>query len=57
MAGETHGKCFIVLLHDFELNMSIAAPGFNPRLPGLKINFIAKGLGAAMWFFIFYRMR
>ncbi|KAG5729605.1 hypothetical protein E4T56_gene14261, partial [Termitomyces sp. T112] len=33
------------------------APGFHPHLPGFKATFLAKGLGAAMWFFIFYRAR
>ncbi|KAF9526602.1 hypothetical protein CPB83DRAFT_857467 [Crepidotus variabilis] len=33
------------------------APGFHPHLPGAGTNFIAKALGASMWFFIFYRMR
>jgi hypothetical protein len=33
------------------------APGFNPHLPGFKYNFLAKALGASMWFFIFYRAR
>ncbi|KAG6813549.1 hypothetical protein H0H92_009941 [Tricholoma furcatifolium] len=33
------------------------APGFNPHLPGFKYSFLAKGLGATMWFFIFYRAR
>ncbi|KAK0195447.1 hypothetical protein F5146DRAFT_287742 [Armillaria mellea] len=31
--------------------------GFNPHLPGFKHNFLAKALGATMWFFIFYRAR
>ncbi|TFK44844.1 hypothetical protein BDQ12DRAFT_730858 [Crucibulum laeve] len=33
------------------------SPGFHPHLPGFRYNFLAKGLGAAMWFFIFYRAR
>ena len=32
-----------------------SSSGLNPRLP--IHNFIAKGVGAMMWFFIFYRMR
>ncbi|KAF8236520.1 hypothetical protein L208DRAFT_1390624 [Tricholoma matsutake] len=31
--------------------------GFNPHLPGSKYTFLAKALGASMWFFIFYRAR
>jgi len=31
--------------------------GFNPHLPGTKYQFLAKALGATMWFFIFYRAR
>ncbi|TFK73953.1 hypothetical protein BDN72DRAFT_893420 [Pluteus cervinus] len=34
-----------------------SAPGFNPHLPGFKHTFLAKALGASMWFFIFYRLR
>ncbi|KAH7874667.1 uncharacterized protein C8R40DRAFT_1107472 [Lentinula edodes] len=34
-----------------------ASGGFNPHLPGFRYNFLAKGLGATMWFFIFYRFR
>ncbi|KAF8201000.1 hypothetical protein BJ912DRAFT_843582 [Pholiota molesta] len=33
------------------------APGFHPHLPGAGYNFLAKALGASMWFFIFYRAR
>ncbi|KDR75753.1 hypothetical protein GALMADRAFT_248425 [Galerina marginata CBS 339.88] len=33
------------------------APGFHPHLPGVGYNFLAKALGASMWFFIFYRAR
>ncbi|KAF9653913.1 hypothetical protein BDM02DRAFT_3068958, partial [Thelephora ganbajun] len=32
-------------------------PGFHPHLPGFKHQFLAKALGATMWFFIFYRAR
>jgi hypothetical protein len=32
-------------------------PGFHPHLPGFKHQFLAKTLGATMWFFIFYRAR
>jgi len=32
-------------------------PGFHPHLPGFKYKFLAKALGATMWFFIFYRAR
>lgn len=32
-------------------------PGFHPHLPGRGYNFMAKALGASMWFFIFYRAR
>ncbi|KAF9012456.1 hypothetical protein BDQ17DRAFT_1271603 [Cyathus striatus] len=31
--------------------------GFHPHLPGAKHTFLAKALGATMWFFIFYRAR
>jgi len=31
--------------------------GFHPHLPGFKHKFLAKALGATMWFFIFYRAR
>jgi hypothetical protein len=31
--------------------------GFHPHLPGFKHKFLAKALGASMWFFIFYRAR
>ncbi|KAJ8588496.1 hypothetical protein M405DRAFT_250264 [Rhizopogon salebrosus TDB-379] len=31
--------------------------GFNPHLPGFRYQFLAKTLGATMWFFIFYRAR
>ncbi|EJD03093.1 uncharacterized protein FOMMEDRAFT_86278, partial [Fomitiporia mediterranea MF3/22] len=31
--------------------------GFHPHLPGLGYQLLAKGLGASMWFFIFYRAR
>ncbi|ETW80631.1 hypothetical protein HETIRDRAFT_45277, partial [Heterobasidion irregulare TC 32-1] len=34
-----------------------AGPGFHPHLPGFKHKFLAKALGASMWFFIFYRAR
>ncbi|KAF9451978.1 hypothetical protein P691DRAFT_772712 [Macrolepiota fuliginosa MF-IS2] len=33
------------------------SPGFHPHLPGFRYQFLSKGLGAAMWFFIFYRAR
>ena len=55
MAGGAHGKG--VCSFSQEIIWTFTAPGFNPRLPGAKINFLAKGLGAMMWFFIFYRMR
>ncbi|TFY61385.1 hypothetical protein EVG20_g7078 [Dentipellis fragilis] len=32
-------------------------PGFHPHLPGFRHQFLAKALGASMWFFIFYRAR
>ncbi|KAF8345958.1 hypothetical protein F5887DRAFT_964276 [Amanita rubescens] len=32
-------------------------PGFHPHLPPFKYTFMAKALGASMWFFIFYRAR
>lgn len=32
-------------------------PGFHPHLPGFRHQFLAKALGATMWFFIFYRAR
>lgn len=31
--------------------------GFHPHLPSLFHRTLAKGLGAGMWFFIFYRAR
>ncbi|KAF8622645.1 hypothetical protein AX15_006757 [Amanita polypyramis BW_CC] len=31
--------------------------GFHPHLPSAKYTFMAKALGASMWFFIFYRAR
>ena len=31
--------------------------GFHPHLPSFMHRFLAKGLGAGMWFFIFYRAR
>ncbi|KAI0063574.1 hypothetical protein BV25DRAFT_1915075 [Artomyces pyxidatus] len=31
--------------------------GFHPHLPGFRHQFLAKALGATMWFFIFYRAR
>ncbi|KAJ3549353.1 hypothetical protein NMY22_g909 [Coprinellus aureogranulatus] len=34
-----------------------AGPGFHPHLPPARYTFMAKALGASMWFFIFYRMR
>ncbi|KAJ7217912.1 hypothetical protein GGX14DRAFT_356977, partial [Mycena pura] len=33
------------------------ASGFNPHLPGRGYSLLAKGIGATMWFFIFYRLR
>ncbi|KAF7361776.1 hypothetical protein MVEN_00521800 [Mycena venus] len=30
---------------------------FHPHLPGRGYTFLAKGVGAMMWFFIFYRLR
>ncbi|KAF6760126.1 hypothetical protein DFP72DRAFT_883292 [Ephemerocybe angulata] len=36
---------------------NLGSNGFNPHLPGARYNFLAKALGASMWFFIFYRMR
>ncbi|EJD42745.1 hypothetical protein AURDEDRAFT_168268 [Auricularia subglabra TFB-10046 SS5] len=32
-------------------------PGFHPHLPGPAYRWGGKALGAAMWFFIFYRIR
>nr|GAT56269.1 predicted protein [Mycena chlorophos] len=32
-------------------------PGFHPHLPGRGYTLLAKGIGATMWFFIFYRLR
>ncbi|KAJ7594339.1 hypothetical protein C8J56DRAFT_778682, partial [Mycena floridula] len=32
-------------------------PGFTPHLPPFRYTFMAKALGATMWFFIFYRVR
>ncbi|KIO28089.1 hypothetical protein M407DRAFT_40023, partial [Tulasnella calospora MUT 4182] len=32
-------------------------PGFHPHGPSRFHSFLAKGLGATMWFFIFYRAR
>jgi hypothetical protein len=31
--------------------------GFHPHPPSFMHRFLAKGLGAGMWFFIFYRAR
>jgi hypothetical protein len=31
--------------------------GFHPHLPGFRHRFLAKALGATMWFFIFYQVR
>ncbi|KAF9517169.1 hypothetical protein BS47DRAFT_1291149, partial [Hydnum rufescens UP504] len=31
--------------------------GFHPHLPSFGHRFLAKGLGATMWFFIFYRAK
>jgi hypothetical protein len=31
--------------------------GFHPHLPPVRYNFLAKFVGASMWFFIFYRAR
>ncbi|KAJ7287787.1 hypothetical protein C8J57DRAFT_1284930, partial [Mycena rebaudengoi] len=31
--------------------------GFNPHLPGRGYRMVAQGVGAMMWFFIFYRFR
>lgn len=35
----------------------LLAGGFHPHLPGMRYTMLAKGLGATMWFFIFYRAR
>ncbi|KZV89618.1 hypothetical protein EXIGLDRAFT_771605 [Exidia glandulosa HHB12029] len=32
-------------------------PGFHPHLPSPAFRWAGKGLGAVMWFFIFYRVR
>ncbi|KAH7105270.1 hypothetical protein BKA62DRAFT_766649 [Auriculariales sp. MPI-PUGE-AT-0066] len=32
-------------------------PGFHPHLPSPAFRWAGKGLGAMMWFFIFYRAR
>jgi hypothetical protein len=37
--------------------LGAAGAGFHPHLPGFGYNFLAKSLGATMWFFIFYRVR
>jgi hypothetical protein len=34
-----------------------ARAGFHPHPPSIMHRFLAKGLGAGMWFFIFYRAR
>ncbi|CAE6431964.1 unnamed protein product [Rhizoctonia solani] len=34
-----------------------AGPGFHPHPPGFGHRFLAKTLGATMWFFIFYRAK
>ncbi|CAE6411046.1 unnamed protein product [Rhizoctonia solani] len=34
-----------------------AGPGFHPHPPGFGHRFLAKALGATMWFFIFYRAK
>ncbi|KAH6914315.1 hypothetical protein BKA70DRAFT_1421095 [Coprinopsis sp. MPI-PUGE-AT-0042] len=36
---------------------NLGGAGFHPHLPGRGYNFMAKALGASMWFFIFYRAR
>ncbi|KAJ7783321.1 hypothetical protein B0H16DRAFT_1496329 [Mycena metata] len=33
------------------------SPGFHPHLPGRGYTLLARGVGATMWFFIFYRLR
>jgi hypothetical protein len=40
-----------------ELMTFYKGSGFHPHLPGFKHKFLAKALGATMWFFIFYRAR
>ena len=35
----------------------VIGSGFHPHLPGFGYQLLAKGLGATMWFFIFYRAR
>ncbi|KAJ2931287.1 hypothetical protein H1R20_g5783, partial [Candolleomyces eurysporus] len=36
---------------------NLGSAGFQPHLPGARYNFLAKFVGASMWFFIFYRAR
>ena len=57
MAG--HHGAFDPGLFSFRLTESVdfLGPGFNPHLPGFRHQFLAKALGATMWFFIFYRAR
>jgi len=39
------------------IGVGFVGPGFHPHLPGFRHQFLAKALGATMWFFIFYRAR
>jgi hypothetical protein len=45
------------MLMSRELRAFYKGSGFHPHLPGFKHQFLAKALGATMWFFIFYRAR
>ena len=55
--GLTAVAGILVLLRRFAEPLASLGPGFHPHLPGFKHHFLAKALGATMWFFIFYRAR
>lgn len=44
-------------IYPLSFSDSSLAPGFHPHLPGRRYTLLAKGVGATMWFFIFYRLR
>ena len=61
---DCHGRCsplyvfpVVVVAVVARADSLLAGAGFHPHLPGFKYNLLAKGLGATMWFFIFYRAR
>ncbi|KAJ6594041.1 hypothetical protein B0H19DRAFT_1093489 [Mycena capillaripes] len=45
------------LQYSLVVSDSPQAPGFHPHLPGRGYTLLARGVGATMWFFIFYRLR